>query len=92
MSPVVDERRGRDVDGRREEGILSGRNTMKRRFESRRAVREVKPDEIIGYEKRFPKGSLAEHVVGNDSNSALLCSVRQSLFSSLAHAASFSLR
>ena len=89
MSPVVEERRGRDVEKRGED--VSGRHTMKRRFESRRAVREVKPDEIIGYEKRFPMGSLTEHVVGHDSNRALLCAVRRSLPPLSARAASFSL-
>ena len=65
---------------RREERILSGRNTMKRRFESRRAVKEVKPDETIGYEKRIPLRSLVQHVLRHDSNRALLCSVRRSVF------------
>ena len=60
---------------RREEGILSGRNTMRRRFESRRAVREVKPDEIIGYDFHISRGSSLARRLPQDSKSAPLCSV-----------------
>ena len=77
---------------RREKGIFSGRNTMRRRFESRRAVREVKPDEKIGYEKRIPLRSLVEHVLRHDSNRALLCSVRRSVFPFSARAVSWTPR
>ena len=72
--------------------MFSGRHTMKRRFESRRAVREVKPDEKIGYEMRIPLGAIVEDLARHASNRALLCAVRGSLFPFSARAASFSLR
>ena len=74
---------------RREERKFVGRHTMSRRFESRGAVREVHPDEIIGYESQIPMGSSLGRRVRRDSNRASLCSVRRSFFRFSARAGFF---